>query len=135
LEFGSSRSQPSLLCLKNLVKTRVSAFAALFLGISCLPIAFRMLASKRTEGHDPARLYVGNEVCANCHLQIVRSYSRTPMALTSGPVGEDLVEGSFRQKTTAIFYEIVKNSSGAFLNYERSDRPALRGSQELKYFI
>ncbi len=117
------------------MKTRVPAFAALFLGISSLPIAFRILPSKRTEGHDAAGLYVGNEVCANCHEQIVRSYSRTPMALTSGPVGKDLVEGSFKQKTTSISYQIVKKSGVALLNYERSEGPALRGSQELNYFI
>ena len=96
-------------------------------------MAPRMVVSKPTDRHPP--LYVGNQVCATCHDSISRSYALTPMALTSGPVGEDLVEGSFRQKTTSIFYQIVKKGNAAFLNYERSDDPALRGSQQLKYFI
>ena len=40
--------------------------------------------------------YVGNSACARCHSSIYESYSRHPMALTSGVVNQTGIEGSFR---------------------------------------
>jgi tetratricopeptide (TPR) repeat protein len=83
--------------------------------------------------------YVGNQACARCHQEIARSYAETPMAASSGAVGDDVVEGEFRHDPSGVSYRIVRENGAAWLEYERRDEaPAggrLRGRRQLQYFI
>jgi len=83
--------------------------------------------------------YVGNQVCAKCHQAIARSYAQTPMAASSGVVGDDVVEGGFRHNSSGVSYRILRENGAVWLEYERGDEvPAgerLRGRRKLQYFI
>jgi Flp pilus assembly protein TadD len=79
--------------------------------------------------------YVGNSACATCHLSIYESYSRHPMALTSGVVNQPITESSFRHAPSSIIYRIYRKGSKAFFSYERPGDPTTNGKQELHYFV
>src|SRR5262245_608287 len=83
--------------------------------------------------------FVGNQVCAKCHAEIASSYAQTPMATSSGVVGDDVVEGEFRHHPSGINYRILRENGAMWLEYERRvEMPAgerLRGRQKLQYFI
>lgn len=84
-------------------------------------------------------VYVGNQECAKCHEEIARSYAHTPMARSSGAVGDDVIEGEFRHQPSRVNYRIRRENGAVWLEYERRDEmPAgerLRGRQKLQYFI
>src|SRR5215831_11248231 len=81
--------------------------------------------------HDgPEPRYVGNEACAGCHRDIYDSYSRTPMARTSGPARPNLIEGTFRHAPSGVEYRLYAEGDRAYLAYERPGDPGLRGRQE-----
>jgi hypothetical protein len=77
---------------------------------------------------------VGNDACRACHQEIYDSYSRTAMARTSGPAFPPL-EGSFRHQPSGVSYRVYREGQSAFLGYERSGTPPLRGRQELNYYV
>src|ERR1051326_2481954 len=54
--------------------------------------------------------FVGNQACAPCHADIVRRYSTTPMAMSSGRGSGQVTAGSFRHSTSQVRYDI--DSSG-----------------------
>ena len=74
-------------------------------------------------------LYVGNNACAPCHPEIVKSYAATPMARSSGAVAGNLRTGEFRHARSKTDYRM--QPSGAVT--------AVRGPSSLKknlnYFI
>ncbi len=57
------------------------------------------------------------------------------MARSSGIVGEDFVEDSFRHKVSSIRYRLYKAGGKAFFGYERLEPPAIQGSQQIDYFV
>src|SRR5262245_31898285 len=63
--------------------------------------------------------YVGNQDCAKCHEEIARSYAQTPMAASSGVVGDDVVEGEFRHHPSGVKYRILRENGAVWLEYER----------------
>jgi tetratricopeptide (TPR) repeat protein len=122
-----------LIYKKGVVSTRVFQFAAL-LTFAALFFAFRSTPKASAIG-SPDPQYVGNRACAACHLSIYQSYSRTPMALTSGPVGNNLVEGSFEHSPSAMRYRVYPKDGKAFLSFQQLDEPTIRGTQELQFFV
>lgn len=71
-------------------------------------------------------LYVGNKACEPCHPEIVRTYSSTPMAQSSGPVSGGLEPGSLHHAASGSTYDIkaagvVAVTSGAKRNTWRLD--------------
>jgi tetratricopeptide (TPR) repeat protein len=115
------------------VSTRVFQFATLLV-FAALFCGLRSTAGVNVAG-SPDLQYVGNRACATCHLSIYRSYSQTPMALTSGPVGNNLIEGSFEHGPSAMRYRVYPKDGRAFLSFQRLDEPTIRGTQELQYFV
>lgn len=115
------------------MSTRVFQFAALLL-FAALLFELRTTAKVSASGSD-APQYVGNQACAACHLAIYQSYSRTPMALTSGPTGNHLVDGAFEHSPSGMRYRVYQKDGKAFLNYQRMDESGVRGTQELPFFV
>lgn len=79
--------------------------------------------------------YVGNRACATCHSSIYDSYSRHPMALTSGVANQTVIESSFRHAPSSIIYRIYQKGTKTFFNYERPGDSTTNGKQELDYFV
>jgi tetratricopeptide (TPR) repeat protein len=115
------------------VSIKVFQFAALLI-FAAFFFAFRSTASVTAIGA-PGAQYVGNRACASCHLSIYQSYSKTPMALTSGPTGNNLIEGSFEHSPSAMRYHVYQKDGKAFLSYQRMDGATMRGTQELQFFV
>lgn len=115
------------------MRTRVIQFAALLV-FAALLFELRSTAKVSATGAEVPQ-YVGNRACASCHLAIYQSYSRTPMALTSGPVGNNLVEGAFEHSPSAMRYRLYQKDGKAFLSYQRLDESGIRGTQELAFFV
>ena len=117
------------------MKAGFAALATTVLCASFLSEFQRPTIASASEASEHAPTYAGNESCKTCHESIYRSYSRTPMALTSGTIGDNFVEGSFEHKVSAVLYRITRQNDQVFLNYQRLDDPSVRGSQQLSYFI
>jgi hypothetical protein len=92
----------------------------------------------------PSDGYVGNRACSACHSALFRTYSATPMALSSGRVGAGTVPaqppgGGFTHEASGARYQIVEEPGGYFLEFARTpSTPAqaeLRGRRQLGYFI
>lgn len=80
--------------------------------------------------------YVGNAACVRCHEAIARSYAETPMARSSGEVKGELAQAEFKHPPSGILYRVQSEAGGAtFLSYERAGDAALKGKQQLHYFI
>ncbi len=75
--------------------------------------------------------YVGNSACATCHWSIYETYSRHPMALTSGVMDQTAIESSFRHAPSSIIYRIYRQGTKALFSYERPGDPTTNGKQEL----
>ncbi len=74
-------------------------------------------------------LYTGNGSCEPCHAEIVRSYSSTPMAQSSGRVAGGLAPGELRHAASGTRYSI--NADGDV----HAANPAGEASWRLAYFI
>ena len=92
----------------------------------------------------PSGGYVGNRACAPCHEDLFRSYSATPMALSSGKVRSETVPAQssgdgFTHEASRARYRIAKEPAGYFLEFARASstpsEAALRGRRLLSYFI
>jgi hypothetical protein len=71
---------------------------------------------------------VDSKVCGNCHAEIFRKYSATPMALSSGLAGSAPVpEGSF-SANSGVRYSIARQGGKVLLSFSSERR-------ELKYFV
>jgi predicted CXXCH cytochrome family protein len=78
---------------------------------------------------------VGNAACRPCHSEIFDSYSRTPMARTSGSAAAGLVAGSFTHARSGIHYSLFDNDGTATLAFERPGDRSVAGRVALKYFV
>jgi predicted CXXCH cytochrome family protein len=99
--------------------------------VCCVAISSRLSGGYAHTAEQPG--YVGNAVCARCHESIARSYALTPMANSSGNVSADIVEASFT--SSGIRYHVFSDEGKVYLEYERKDGEALKGRQQLHYFI
>src|SRR5215813_4155492 len=77
----------------------------------------------------------GNEACAGCHQKIAATYSHTPMANASGLAIDELTPGEFFHQKSGVKYRIYKQDGKAWLSFERSGDPLVRGKRELLYYI
>jgi len=73
-------------------------------------------------------LYVGNQACEPCHVEIARAYATTPMARSSGTV-KSLTAGNFRHAESKTEYRI---QSSGLVTASRGD---LNMQRQLDYFI
>src|SRR5437763_3414469 len=74
-------------------------------------------------------LFIGNQACSTCHDAIYRSYTATPMAMSSGHNLPPLTPGSFRHAPSQVRYEIGSNG------LVRLAKGASRDQRQLDYFI
>ena len=82
--------------------------------------------------------FVGNKACEPCHDAIFHSYTRTPMAQSSGKVGtQDLKErfdrAEFRDDRGAFSYRVSPDYTFEFT--QQSSRQPIAGRRALAYFI
>lgn len=80
-------------------------------------------------------VYVGSKACVGCHAHFYQSYSRTAMALTSGPAADNLFLGSFTHDPSGMTYRLYKAGPAAYLAYDRPGDPSTHGTRELKYYV
>lgn len=79
--------------------------------------------------------YVGNAACAACHLEISASYGKTAMAHASGSASEGPITGSFVHRQAVVAYRIYQDRGKLWLEFKRTNAPALEGRRELLYYI
>lgn len=73
-------------------------------------------------------LFVGSRACAPCHAEIFKSYSATPMAMSSGRPAT-VPAGTFRHAASGVQYAI---DDAGLVQFSKGDA---NGSQKLEYFI
>jgi Cytochrome c554 and c-prime len=82
-----------------------------------------------------AKQFVGSEKCRSCHAAIFDTYSRTSMARTSGPAFRGLIPGTFTHRPSSVAYRVTQAEDQVYLEYRRTDKAAIHGIEELKYFL
>src|SRR5262249_23259307 len=70
-----------------------------------------------------------------CHSEIFDSYSRTPMARTSGPAAAGFVAGSFSHAKSGIRYSLFADGDTPTLAFERPGDRSVAGRVALQYFV
>ena len=90
---------------------------------------------------------VGSQACASCHAAIYRSFMRTQIAQSSGPVGtaeakEQFDRTEFRDSSGAFAYTVGRDAGGYYFEFRQqvtSQRPvtspAIEGRRPLAYFV
>jgi hypothetical protein len=73
--------------------------------------------------------FVGNQACEPCHASIVKAYSATPMAISSGRNRSPVTPGTFRHAVSGVRYDI--SDSGLV----RFSKGGARGERQLDYYI
>jgi len=79
--------------------------------------------------------YVGNQACAQCHLQIYESYRQTPMANASGPAAQNLIAGEFTHKPSGVHFNIANDNGKVLLTFDRPGDPFVHGERQFLYYI
>ena len=82
--------------------------------------------------------FVGNRACSPCHAAIFRAYTQTPMAQSSGGVGEqDRKEtfgaGTFRDARGAFIYTVRPDYQLEFA--QQGNQQPIAGRRDLAYFV
>ena len=80
------------------------------------------------------------EICAECHPAIVRSFSATPMALSSGLTSAALAlpsdnTQSFGGDKSGFAYAVERDASGYLLRFGREGQPENFEQRRLPYFV
>ncbi len=80
----------------------------------------------------------GSLTCAGCHPAIVRQYSQSGMARTSGRIGaanlmESFEQAAFRDPSTGAQYRVSSGGESYRLEFERG--PDVRGDRQLAWFL
>src|SRR5205807_7561397 len=88
------------------------------------------LAIKAAQVPSPSK-----HACEDCHAAIYKSYSSTPMALTTGSAADHLIAGSFLHQPSGVTYRTFLKDGKAYLGYRREGFPQLAGEQELRYYV
>jgi hypothetical protein len=76
----------------------------------------------------PAAQWAGSKVCGKCHGEIYRTYSATPMAMTSGPAASAAVPEQSFSANSGYRYSIVHQNQKLILEFGKQRR-------ELAYFV
>jgi predicted CXXCH cytochrome family protein len=79
--------------------------------------------------------YVGNQPCASCHSDIYNSYMSTAMARASGTATQGFMAGDFMHAASGAHYRVYEDKGEAWLSFERTAEPQVRGTRKLEYFI
>ena len=82
--------------------------------------------------------WIGSKACAQCHANIFRSYSATPMALSSGvagasPAPEKLNRASF-QGNSGYLYSVTTRNHRLFLEFRKAGAARLE-TREMPYYV
>lgn len=78
--------------------------------------------------------WAGSRACERCHGAIYRSYSRTPMARSSGTVkGADVTSATFNDRGSGADYRIRREKGDLLLDIYRGNRPL--AGRRLTYFV
>lgn len=109
------------------------ALAGLAATVAFAGLAAAALASARRDVAPPSE--VGNAACRSCHREIVDSYSRTPMARTSGPAAAGLLAGSFTHARSGMRYRVSVEGGTPTLAFDREGDDGVEGRVALKYFV
>jgi hypothetical protein len=102
-----------------------------------LLLVFALTLSARAAGQD----WAGSQACAACHADISASYNRTPMAVSSGPVGGGLVgekfdRATFTHQRSNIRYRIRREGKSYFFDFEGvGGNKTPRVQRQLRYFV
>jgi len=110
---------------------RITLFSAVLLATTSLPVGNRLQISTTTT-HAEVKV-PGNEVCAQCHSEIYKSYLATAMARASGPALQGFVPGEFDDKVSGVRYRVFERDGRVWLSYARGTD--LDGTREFLYFI
>jgi predicted CXXCH cytochrome family protein len=86
-----------------------------------------------------AQEYAGSKACATCHAAIARSYSATPMAMSSGRpesgvFSESLEQARFLHEPSRVEYRVSREEGKLALGFSRPGGE-LNGRRALDYFI
>jgi len=114
--------------------SRLTTHSSTVLGVLVLLLAGTPVRERTGDARGQPPAEVGNQACRQCHETIVDSYSRTAMARTSGAALPGIIEGSYEHAPSGVAYRILPRGQTGILTYDRA-RPALHGSQPLKYYI
>jgi Tetratricopeptide repeat/Cytochrome c554 and c-prime len=98
-------------------------------GLPCLLI---LVACARPLLAADAR-WVGSKVCGGCHAEIYRTYSATPMALSSGPAGSIPISEQSFSGNSGYRYSIVHQKQKLFLDL-RKPNAKISERRELAWF-
>lgn len=85
--------------------------------------------------------WVGSETCAACHAAIYKRYMSTPMARSSGVIGQGALlerfdNAAFTHERTGYRYRVSRTGSRYFLEFEKGTGPArVAGGRPLPYFV
>src|SRR4051812_14841627 len=79
-------------------------------------------------------------VCAGCHRAIYDSFRRTPMAISSGPVGgavpaESFANSAFAHAASGFRYRVSRSQGAYRMDFEKAGDAGVQGSKRLAYFI
>jgi len=85
--------------------------------------------------------FVGSQACAACHPDIYRSFTRTPMAHSSGRAGteepkEHFDRAVFRDSSGAFSYRVGQEAGTYFFEFQQEGaKEPIRGRRRLEYFV
>jgi len=123
-------------------RMKTSALQRLFLIATLLFFLSVRLAP--AEGNVQTDGYVGSSACVACHSSIYKSYSATPMALSSGKVGtgafqESFAASKFFHSRSGAHYRVFKEQNDYYFEFIReasqTSSHEIRGRRRLDYFI
>lgn len=78
--------------------------------------------------------------CAGCHREIYESYRTTPMASSSGRIGEgpfreDFTRSTFHHAQSGFTYRVSRDAGQIFFEFENPSAPQLSGRKPISYFV
>jgi predicted CXXCH cytochrome family protein len=84
--------------------------------------------------------WVGSKACAGCHAPIFESFSKTPMAASSGRVTGSALEkferASFTDRAANFSYRVSRDGAGLVLDFEgKAGAAPIRERRRLDYFV
>jgi nitrate reductase cytochrome c-type subunit len=96
------------------------------------------LLAARAEGASESGAYVGSAVCAGCHSEIAKAYSKHAMARSSGrldqPSAPRLAPADFTHPPSGIHYAIRQQPDGRLRIAYSREGGALRGEVDAAYY-